>query len=194
MTVIYQDSKASVYARLASGILEGKLSGYPIVSDLLEALAEDMDRQERGVGRQNFKYGPSLTQFANMCAIVSPELYRILTKHMPLPTLRHIRYVLMYSSDALRATETLRSSRTQNAVPQFPLSVCEETFLTVARYLQSVKYSGPVALSCNDTKLHAAFRTYWDASKQVHMLVGSTGEPKAVANPEALQHMWSPFL
>ncbi|KAH9896485.1 hypothetical protein C8Q73DRAFT_642433, partial [Cubamyces lactineus] len=168
--ILSQDSKVSVYARLASGILEGKLSGYPIVSDLLEALAEDMDRQERGVGRQNFKYGPSLTQFANMCAIVSPELYRILTKHMPLPTLRHIR-------------------RTQNAAPQFPLSVCEETFLAVAHYLQSVKYSGPIALSCDDTKLHAAFRTYWDASKQVHMLVGSTGEPKAVANPEALQEV-----
>ncbi|KAI0323200.1 hypothetical protein GY45DRAFT_1265012, partial [Cubamyces sp. BRFM 1775] len=97
-------------------------------------LAKDMHRQEGGVRRQNFKYGPSLTQPANMCAIVSPQPHHILTKHMPLPTLWHILYL-----------------------PQFPLSVCKETFLAVARYLQSVKYSGPVALSCNDPKLHAAF-------------------------------------
>ncbi|KAI0329285.1 hypothetical protein GY45DRAFT_1253214 [Cubamyces sp. BRFM 1775] len=168
--ILSEDRKATVYARLASGILDGKLSGYPIVGDLLEALAENIDREERGVGKQNFKYGPSLTQFANMCAIVSPELYRILAKHLPLPTLRQIR-------------------RTQNSIPRFPLSVCEETFLAVSRYLSSVRYSGPVALSCDDTKLHAAFRTYWDAAKQVHILVGGTDEPRAVANPKELQNL-----
>ena len=85
----------SVYARFASAILESKLFGYPNVSDILVVLAEDMDRQEQGIGRQNFKYGPSLTQSANMCVMVSPQLYRILVKRMPLPTLRHIQYVLM---------------------------------------------------------------------------------------------------
>lgn len=177
-----------MYARLASGILEGKLAGYPIVGDLLEALAEDMDRQGRGVGRQNFKYGPSLFQFASMCAIVSPELYRILTKHLPLPSLRHLRYVwqgFRSHRSSLDADELLR--RTQNSVPQFPLTVCEQTFLTVANYLQTVRYSGPVALSCDDTNLHAAFRTYWDASKQIHVLVGGIDEPRTVANPDELQ-------
>ncbi len=42
-------------------------------------------------------------------------------------------------------------------------------------------YSGPLALSCNDTKLHPAYRTYWDPEKQVHMLLGGIEGPKAVA-------------
>ena len=49
--------------------------------------------------------------------------------------------------------------------------------------------SAAVALSCDDTKLHSAYRTYWDTSKRVHMLVGGTSEPKVVANPDELQKL-----
>lgn len=89
--ICFQSPDATAYKRLAVGLLEGKLSGYPIVSDLLRALAEQVDREERGVGRQNFKYGPTLNEFAHMAAIISPELYRILSKHLPLPALRHLK-------------------------------------------------------------------------------------------------------
>ena len=84
---------ATAYTRLAVGLIEGKLSGYPIVGDLLKALASRLDREERGVGLQNFQYGASLTEFANLAAIISPELYRLLAQHLPLPTLRHLKYV-----------------------------------------------------------------------------------------------------
>ncbi|KAI0324089.1 hypothetical protein GY45DRAFT_1263530, partial [Cubamyces sp. BRFM 1775] len=118
----------------------------------------------------NFKYRPMAPQFANMCAIISPKLYCNLTKHLPLPTLQHLRYEL-------------------NLILQLPLSICECTFLTVVQYLQSVGYSAPVALSCDDTKLHLAYRTYWDTSKQIHMLVGGTSEPRVVTNPDELQEL-----
>lgn len=77
----------------------------------------------------------------------------------------------------------------QNAVPPFPLTIGPRNFDTVKEYLTRIGYDGPVALSCDDTKLHAAFRTYWDAEKQVHMLVGGTGDPMAVADPEELQRV-----
>lgn len=77
--------------RLAAGLMEGRLDGYPVVGDMMKALAEVMDRDTRGVGRQNFQYGPSLFEFANICAITSPELYRTLSKHFPLPTIRHLK-------------------------------------------------------------------------------------------------------
>ena len=64
--------------------------------------------------------------------------------------------------------------------------VCPQTFDVVEQYLHSLSYKGLIGLSCDDTKLHAEYRTYWDATKQVHMLVGGT-EPLAVANVEELQ-------
>ena len=74
--------------------MDGELAGYPIVQDLLRAMAMHMDRERRGVGMQNFMYGASLLEFANMSAIISPALYRILQKHLPLPTIRHLKYIL----------------------------------------------------------------------------------------------------
>lgn len=46
------------------------------------------DREERGVGLQNFQYTPALDEFAHICAITSPETYRLLRRHLPLPTIR----------------------------------------------------------------------------------------------------------
>ncbi|KAJ3007533.1 hypothetical protein NUW54_g3516 [Trametes sanguinea] len=170
--VMTEDPDASAYARLATGLLDGRLSGYPVIGDMMKALAELLDREDRGVGRQNFHYGPSLVEFANMCAITSPELYRILSQYFPLPTIRHLNF---------------RHRRTQNTAPKFPLTVCSYTFSNVLAYLKKLGYKGPVALSCDDTKLLAAFRTYWDASQDCHMLIGGTDQPRAVANAEELQ-------
>ncbi|CDO73700.1 hypothetical protein BN946_scf185015.g28 [Trametes cinnabarina] len=130
--VMSEDPDASVYARLATGLLKGQLSGYPIVGDLMKALAQLMDREERGVRQQNFQ-------------------------------------------------------QTASYAPKFPLKVCQETFDNIQEYLRKLNYPGPVALSCDDTKLHATFRTYWDASKECHMLVGGVDEPRVVANAKELE-------
>ena len=44
------------------------------------------DREERGVGLQNFPHPPELDEFAHMCAIVSPEVYHMLWWEFPLRT------------------------------------------------------------------------------------------------------------
>ena len=46
------------------------------------------DRDERGVGLQNFSHAPELDEFAHMCAITSPEAYRMLRREFPLRTIR----------------------------------------------------------------------------------------------------------
>ena len=48
-------------------------------------------------------------------------------------------------------------------------------------------YDGSFALSCDDTKLHAALRTCWDSETGAHVLIGGVGEPWIVANPEELE-------
>jgi len=64
---------------------------------------------------------------------------------------------------------------------------CERNLELASEYLSSLKYSGLVGLSCDDTKLHPSLRTYWDASKESHFLVGTTRAPIAVRD-EGLLH------
>ena len=73
-------------------------------------------------------------------------------------------------------------------MPRFPMEIGARTFTTAREYIERLGYgSGPVALSCDDTKLHAAWRTYFDAEKDVHVLVGGTGPPLAIANIDELK-------
>lgn len=71
------------------------------------------------------------------------------------------------------------------------MSINERTFRIAENYVKSLGYDGPVALSCDDTKLHPAYRTYWDAERQMHFLVGGTGDPIAIASVEELRSVIS---
>jgi hypothetical protein len=79
----------------------------------------------------------------------------------------------------------IKRSRT----PSFPITTCGRNLELAAEYLSSLKYSGPVGLSCDDTKLHPSLRTYWDASRECHFLVGTTGEPIAVSDEGLLRDL-----
>ncbi|KAG1831168.1 hypothetical protein DFJ58DRAFT_824142 [Suillus subalutaceus] len=50
-----------------------------------------LDREERGVGMQNFKYAPSWDEFANVLRIHSPQALQFLSKHLPVRTERSFR-------------------------------------------------------------------------------------------------------
>ncbi|KAF9231491.1 hypothetical protein BU15DRAFT_82327 [Melanogaster broomeanus] len=164
-----QDAKNSVCIRYAIGVLEGKYSGTDIFTGMMEAMVQASERHQRGVGHQNFKYSPALEQFAHMCAIISPEVYRFMKKSFQLPTHRHFQ---------------IQRSRT----PKFPLTICDDTFLNAHSYIVALNYMGPLGLSCDDTKLYPALRTYWDANTSSYYLVGHTGDPLAIANADEL-HM-----
>ena len=72
-------------------------------------------------------------------------------------------------------------------MPSFPITICERNLKLALEYLSSLKYSGPVSLSCDNTKLHPSLHTYWYASKECHFLVGTTGELIAMGD-ESLLH------
>ncbi|KAJ7580404.1 hypothetical protein C8J56DRAFT_1006450 [Mycena floridula] len=71
--------------------------------------------------------------------------------------------------------------------PSFPIGITPRTFTLAAAHLENLNYSGPVALSCDDTKLSPALRPFWDSDRQGFCMLGSTGEPLLVANPELLE-------
>ena len=66
----------------------------------------------------------------------------------------------------------------------FPIGLQERCWALVADRLRAYEYVGPVGLSCDDTKLFAAFRPYHDRSQNMYYLLGSTGQPLEIRDPE----------
>jgi hypothetical protein len=52
------------------------------------------------------------------------------------------------------------------------MTICDRTFELVKEQLLQTGYTGPTALSCDDTKLFSALRLYWDGEQQSHFIVG----------------------
>ncbi|OJT13578.1 hypothetical protein TRAPUB_9877, partial [Trametes pubescens] len=164
-------SPESVFTRFSLMVQQGKFKGeaQQVLLELVKALVDGQERTERGVGKQNLSYGPALVEFAHTCAITSPQLYRAMQKHLQLPNPRTL-------------------GRQRAKLPPFPTDICDRTFEIAKKYIADIGCEGgPVALSCDDTKLHAAWRTYYDAKQQCHFLVGGTGPPRAIADVDALK-------
>lgn len=53
------------------------------------------DREERGVGFQNFMYAPAWEEMSHLLRIHSPRAYRALKEYFPMPDERTIRCVNM---------------------------------------------------------------------------------------------------
>ena len=79
------------------------------------------------------------------------------------------------------------TSQKEARQPRFPMDILPQTFNLVADHLQALDYDGPVALSCDDTKLFATYRLYWDSEKESYFLVGGTSGAIPVADPDSVK-------
>ena len=78
--------------------------------------------------------------------------------------------------------------RQHNAcVPRFPVGITPKTFERILEIMASLEYTGPLCLSCDDTKVHATLRVYYDGIQKKHFLVGGTGDPLHIADPDHLR-------
>jgi len=71
------------------------------------------------------------------------------------------------------------------------MTICDRTFDLVVNHLRAVNYEGPVALSCNDSKLFASLWLYWDGEEEKHYLGGAVGGPILVPNPDDIKALMS---
>lgn len=67
--------------------------------------------------------------------------------------------------------------RKQAQIPRFPTDISAESFNRTHQLLRDIGYNGPVAISCDDTKLHAGLRPMWDPVQQAYVLLGGVGTP-----------------
>ena len=70
---------------------------------------------------------------------------------------------------------------------RFPIGIQPRTFELVAIALQKLDYDGPVALSCDDTKLLPSLRPYFDKEKHGYFVMGNIGEPYQLPDPDAFE-------
>ncbi|KAI0039353.1 hypothetical protein FA95DRAFT_1577642 [Auriscalpium vulgare] len=162
------DPKHSVGVRYALGVLQGKYSENEVFTSLVEGMVLRQERKERGVGLQNFRWSRPYDIFASAIRIQSPRTYRLLEQHIPMPAERHLR-------------------RKEASRPKIPIEIGRQTFILAAERLNMLNYFGPVALSCDDTKLFAAFRLFWDAARKTYTLIGATDGPHDVVDAEQVE-------
>ncbi|KAJ7242483.1 hypothetical protein C8J57DRAFT_1084298 [Mycena rebaudengoi] len=161
------NAKDTPCVRYAQGALQGKYDN-KVFNGLVEAMVTKTDREERGVGMQNFKYAPAYDEFCNVLRVSSPATYRSFKEHLPARSERNFR--------AKEARE-----------PRFPMDISDRNFKLAAEHLAALNYDGPVNLSCDDTKLFPSFRLYWDNDKKSHFLVGGTDGPMRVSDAEQVK-------
>ncbi|KAF8209531.1 hypothetical protein K438DRAFT_1572203 [Mycena galopus ATCC 62051] len=76
------NAKTTPCVRYAQGALSGKYNN-EVFNGLVEAMVIKTDKEERGVGMQNFKYAPAYDEFCNVLRINSPAAYRAFQEHLP---------------------------------------------------------------------------------------------------------------
>lgn len=92
--VLQQGTQRSPMVKIAQAYLEGKLDDKTIFKDIMFVMAAQLDREERGVGMQNFKYPPTWEEMCQILHDSSPQTYNYLAKHIRMPTDRNIQCVL----------------------------------------------------------------------------------------------------
>ena len=153
-------------------------------------MCTDLDKTQRSIELQNFKYAPAWDEFCHIIYIVSPRAHQILRSHFPVCTDRSFRYSNFIGSPSLVALlRTLTPSHKEAHEPRFPMDICNRTFELAKGHLTALDYHGPVTLACNDTKLFPTLRLYWDKEKGNYFLVGACGGPICVPNVVAAQEV-----
>ncbi|KAJ3858719.1 hypothetical protein EV359DRAFT_75818 [Lentinula novae-zelandiae] len=99
-----------------------------------------------------------MTQLAQTIAMISPSAYRALKIYIPLPEVRTLQ-------------------RQRAVLPKFPVDIQPRTFALAKAHLNELNFHGPVALSCDDTKLQVALRPYYDVDRESY-------EPMLISDPD----------
>lgn len=72
---------------------------------------------------------------------------------------------------------------------RFPIGIQPRTFELVEITLQKLDYEGPVALSCDDTKLLPSLHPYFDKERDGYFIMGNAGEPYRLMDPNAFERV-----
>lgn len=164
------------------GVLSGKYKGNEMFGGLLHTLIIKSNKEQQGVGMQNFTYRANIVEFAHIIQTHSTRAYNTIKEFLPLPTVRTLQYV----SCSFRVSKCCNITRLHWAKQlHFPIGIQDKTYDLACERLRQLGYEGPVALSCDDTKLLASLCPYYNHDREGYYLMGHIGEPLLLPDPEA---------
>jgi len=71
------------------------------------------------------------------------------------------------------------------------MEICDRTFELVEDHLAALNHTGPIGLSCDNTKIFSSLRLFWDKEKRAYFLIGRVGGPYPVADPDSVRQVIS---
>ncbi|KAK6992640.1 hypothetical protein R3P38DRAFT_3430332 [Favolaschia claudopus] len=164
-----QNNEHTPERRWVQHLLSGKFKDDKVFYGLLELKMMGLEREIKGLGKQNFKYNEDVDAFFGLVHTTSPRAYRELAKHFPIRSERSIKHKISTS-------------------PRFPLGITAETYMSVEKYCEDYGYprGAPLSLAVDDTKLFAALRPLYDGVRQKWFIVGASSGPIEVPDVETL--------
>ncbi|KAF8173724.1 hypothetical protein K438DRAFT_1920853 [Mycena galopus ATCC 62051] len=142
----------SPWLKFAIGCTDGTFSSGTLTG-MVQALVIKQTRLQHGKSLKNMTYGAEFSQFCDVLASTSPKAYETFRKQLGGPG--------------------LRSQRQKRAkLPRFEPDISAANISRAVNVLKKLNYSGPLALSWDDTSLEAALAVY-QKSKDLCVILGS---------------------
>ncbi|PPQ81603.1 hypothetical protein CVT24_006489 [Panaeolus cyanescens] len=69
------DAPGDPHIKVAKAFIDGKLKAHGVFGGIVSAMAVELERGERGVGKQNFPYSPEYYEFCQIICDASPQAY-----------------------------------------------------------------------------------------------------------------------
>jgi len=76
---------------LLRGQFKGKYDNSAVFLGLICAMVTKVDKEEHGVGMQNFAYAPAWDEFVHIISIHHPRAHKFLSEHFAAWTLQNIQ-------------------------------------------------------------------------------------------------------
>jgi hypothetical protein len=169
------------------GVLEGKYKS-AIFPGMIAAFVTLEGKKECGVGNQNFQYAPGFKEFMLILRSHGRHMYEFVTTHILMMEDRSILWVI--NPPNVYVILTLHQRKFNKLrIPRFPVTICPQSFDLICDHLAKLAYTGPVGLSCDDTKLSSALQPYWDRDAECHFILGGSGDPIQVPDVESFREL-----
>ncbi|KAF7312426.1 hypothetical protein MIND_00256100 [Mycena indigotica] len=146
----------SYFLKFAQGCLDGSYDS-DILPGMVKAMVIKQTRIQQGKTLKNMKYPPEFDQFCDLLASLSPCTYRTFQK--------------TFGGRGIRSIRDVRSK-----LPQFAPGIVGANIERIVDILFKLGYSGPLALSCDDTALEPAISIYQE-TKDTCLILGSINGP-----------------
>jgi len=90
--------------KYVQGVISGEHKGSDLFGSLLQAMVLKADKENRGIGMQNFQYAPNLIECAHIVFTHSPKAYEFLQEHLAMPDPQTLRFVFLVCLSGLFPT------------------------------------------------------------------------------------------